>query len=243
MPVPVLLEIAVGSADDAEAAVAAGAERLEVNTAVALGGLTPSLGLFAEVRRRVAVPLIAMIRPRAGGFCYSTADFAVMLGDAATLLAAGADGLAFGVLGPHGSVDVSRTRKLREMCGTRAAVFHRAFDLTPDPFSDLQALIDLGLTRVMTSGQAETAVAGSSLIALLIRAARGRIEVMPAGGINAMTAPEVVARTACDQVHAGVRGTGHDPSAIRRPDIRFDRTDSAGVAALRAVLSELHRHC
>src|SRR5262249_35534189 len=105
----------------------------------------------------VSVPIIAMVRPRAGGFCYSKATYQVMLRDAEALLAAGADGLAFGVLHSNGEIDIDRCRQLRQVCGARTAVFHRAFDVTPDPFAALQALIDLGFDRVLTSGQAETA--------------------------------------------------------------------------------------
>src|SRR5262245_29868892 len=89
----VLLEICVASVDDALAAVEGGADRLEVNSALSLGGLTPSIGLFAEIRRLVSVPLIAMVRPRPGGFCYSGKDFDVMLRDAAALSDAGAEGV------------------------------------------------------------------------------------------------------------------------------------------------------
>src|SRR5437868_5876281 len=112
----ILLEICVGSADDALAAVAAGADRLELNSAVSLGGLTPSAGLFAEVRRRVNVPVIAMVRPRPGGFVYSETDFAAMLWDAEALMAAGADGLAFGILTLAGEIDRNRCRTLRDTC-------------------------------------------------------------------------------------------------------------------------------
>src|SRR3954470_22762289 len=164
----VLLEVCVGSVDDALTGVAGGADRLELNSALTLGGLTPSAGLFAEVRRRVSVPIIAMVRPRAGGFAYSDADFDVMLRDAEGLLAAGADGLAFGVLTANGELDRLRCRRLRGACGDRPAVFHRAFDVMPDPFTSLELLIDLGFTRVMTSGQKETAVQGAVLIAELI---------------------------------------------------------------------------
>ena len=108
----VLLEVCIASVDDAIAAQSGGADRLEVNCALALGGLTPSAGLFAEVRRQVKLPLIAMVRPRPGGFCYSPAEFDVMLRDADELIAAGADGLAFGVLTNGGEIDVERCRRL-----------------------------------------------------------------------------------------------------------------------------------
>jgi copper homeostasis protein len=243
----ILLEVCVGSVDDALAAVAGGADRLEVNCALSLGGLTPSPGLFTEVRRRVAVPVIAMVRPRPGGFLYSATDFEVMRRDAKALIDAGADGLAFGVLTAGGHVDGGRCRELLKVCGDRAAVFHRGFDLAADPVASLECLVDLGFRRVMTSGQSESAAAGADLIAELIRRAAGRIEVLPAGGVKAETVGQLLARTGCDQVHAGLRMVGRDASVVGRPSIRFgraeplpegefDQTDPSAVAALRAAL-------
>jgi copper homeostasis protein len=244
----VLLEVCVASVDDALAAVRGGADRLEVNAALALGGLTPSAGLFAEVRNLVQVPVIAMVRPRPGGFAYSDADFRVMLRDAEALLEAGADGLAFGVLTPSGEVDADRCRRLRNLCQDRAAVFHRAFDVTLDPFAALETLVDLGVARVMTSGQEATAYNGVPLIADLIRHSAGRIEVLPAGGINRFTAADVVARTGCDQVHASLRHLVQDQSVAARPQVTFgspvrtseesfDQADETAVARLRAILT------
>jgi copper homeostasis protein len=246
MPNRVLLEICVASVDDAVAAVAHGADRLEVNSALSLGGLTPSAGLFAEVRRRVTVPLIAMVRPRSGGFCYSANDFQVMRRDAEALLHAGADGIAFGILTADGEVDRNRCRQLRDSCGDRDAVFHRAFDVTPDPFAALDALIDLGFTRVLTSGRAESALRGADRLVGLRYRATGRIEILPASGINSTIAAELVRRAGCDQVHASARTVATDPSGRARPLIQFgngrlaedqyERTDPAAVAALRAAL-------
>ena len=244
MPDRIVIEICVASVDDAVSAVAAGADRLELNCALALGGFTPSAGLFAEVRRRVSVPVIVMIRPRAGGFGYSDAELEAMLYDARAFLAAGADGLAFGVLLVDGTIDVGRCRQLRDVCGDRQAVFHRAFDVTPDPFGCLETLVGLQFTRVMTSGQAESALTGADLIAELRRQAGGRIEVLPAGDINPHTVVELVRRTGCDQVHASVRTRSPDPSGAARPHVRFgagalppegqfDHTDVHAVMALR----------
>jgi copper homeostasis protein len=254
MTCPVLLEVCVGSVDDAVAAAAAGADRLEVNCAVSLGGLTPSMGMFAEVRQRVNVPLIAMVRPRPGGFSYSETEFEVMIRDAEALLAAGADGLALGVLTDGGEIDRDRSRKLTALCVGAPAVFHRAFDLTPDPFAALDCLIELGFRRVMTSGQAASAVAGAETIAALVRHAAGRIEVLPAGGIRPDTVVELLDRTGCDQVHVGVRTMVGDFSMAARPAIRlgrttplpeghFDRTDEAAVAALRSALTRRAGNC
>jgi copper homeostasis protein len=247
---PVLLEVCVASVDDARTAVAGGAKRLELNSALTLGGLTPSLGLMIEVRRHVPVPVVAMVRPRPGGFGYSDTDFDVMRRDADLLLQHGADGLAFGLLTEKGDVDRRRCRILRDVCGEREVVFHRAFDVTPDPFAALEVLIDLGFTRVMTSGQEATATEGAELIAELRERAAGRIEVMAAAGINAGNVAALVRRTGCRQVHASVRGVAVDQSVAARPQVRFgsltiaDETTYAGtdleaVVHLRSALESL----
>ena len=245
----VLLEICVASVDDALTAVEGGADRLELNAALALGGLTPSAGLMVEVRIRVRVPVIAMVRPRAGGFCYSDSDVAVMQRDVEGHLAAGAAGTAFGILKANGEIDRPRCRQLREVCGDKEAVFHRAFDLTPDPFAALAELIDLGFTRVLTSGQASTAFEGRDLIAELIHRATGRIELLPAAGIHRRNVAALVIRTGCNQVHASARVSARDESEGARPKVRFvtaqrpvagsfERTDGAAVAGLQSALKE-----
>src|SRR6516165_10789677 len=160
----VLLEVAVASVEDALAAHKGGADRLELNAALSLGGLTPSLGTLIEVKAAVALPVLVMIRPRPGGFAYGEADFNVMRRDADLALQHGADGIVFGILTADGRVDVDRCGKLVRQTGERAAVFHRAFDVTPDPFAALEQLIDLGFPRVMTSGQEETSYNGAPRI-------------------------------------------------------------------------------
>lgn len=244
----VLLEVCVASVEDAIAAAAGGADRLELNAALELGGLTPSLGTLLQVKQAVSLPVVVMIRPRPGGFCYSAADFAVMQHDAALALEHGADGIAFGVLHEDGTVDVERSRQLIEQAGDRQAVFHRAFDVTPDPLAALEQLIGLGVRRVMSSGQEATAYNGSALLRRMIERAAGRIEVLPAGGINRFTVLDVLQRTGCDQVHASLRSRRHEPSTAARPQVSFGAaglpedgygsTCSQSVAALRALLGQ-----
>jgi copper homeostasis protein len=243
----VLLEVPVASVEDALAAYEGGAARLELNAALSLGGLTPSLGTLIEVKAAVALPVFVMIRPRPGGFAYSDAELRVMQRDVDLALAHGADGIVFGILTADGRVDWERCRRLLRQVGDRAAVFHRAFDVTPDPVEALERLIDLGFRRVMTSGQEETAYNGAPLIAELIRRSTGKIEVLPAGGINRFTVLDVVARTGCDQVHASLRTIREDRSVAARPQVTFcgavkvpeDRTSvtsAQAVAEVRALL-------
>lgn len=205
------IEIGVASVEDALAARQGSADRLELSMGLALGGLTPSLGMLCEVRRAVDLPLIVMIRPRAGGFCYSAAEFRVMLRDAETAFAHGADGIAFGVLREDGSLDAERCRQLVATAQGREAVFHRAFDALPDQDAALAQLVELGVRRVMTSGKRETAVEGIPQIARLLERAGDCIEILPAGKINSVSVIDLVMSTQCTQVHAALRTLKTDP--------------------------------
>jgi copper homeostasis protein len=243
----VLLEVPVASIEDALSAQAGGADRLELNAALSVGGLTPSLGTLIEVKAAVTLPVFAMVRPRPAGFAYSETDFRVMQRDVDLALAHGADGIVFGILTADGRVDGDRCRRLLRQVGDRPAVFHRAFDVTPDPFQAVEQLIELGFRRVMTSGQEETAYNGAERIAALIHRSAGRIEVLPAGGINRFTVADVVARTGCNQVHASLRTKREDRSVAARPQVslggavklpeeRYEATSAEAVAELRGLL-------
>ncbi len=216
-----LLEICCGSAEDAIEAAHGGADRVELCSALFLGGLTPSLGSLLEVKQRTSIPVMAMNRPRAGGFCYSPTEFAVMERDAELLLEHGADGIVFGILNADGTVDVTRSRALRERIGSGQAVFHRAFDVTPDPFLALDQLIDLGITRVLTSGQKAGAPQGSHLIKRLIEHSRGRIEVLPGAGIDLQNVRQLLADTGCTQIHMTAFAERRDASTLGNPSLRF----------------------
>jgi copper homeostasis protein len=141
--------------------------------------------------------------------------------DAELLLEHGADGIVFGVLNADGTVDVKRTLNLRERIGARQAVFHRAFDVTPDPFRALEELIDLGITRVLTSGQKNAAPEGAELIKQLLERAEGRIEVLPGAGITVDNVRQLVDRTGCTQVHLTAFAERQDPSTLSNAGIYF----------------------
>ena len=197
----ILLEIVASTAEDCIAAERGGADRIELCAAIGTGGLTPSLGTVIEARKSVRIPVITMVRPRAGGFCYSPGDFATMRRDAALLLEHGADGIVFGILQSDGSIDTHRCGELVEIANGKQTVFHRAFDVVPDASNALEELIDLGFTRVLTSGQKKTAMDGRELIRSLIAQAATRIEVLPGGGVRALNVRQLVTATGCTQVH------------------------------------------
>ncbi len=240
----VLLEIAVETADDARAAVAAGADRLELCAALSCGGLTPSRGAIEAAARAAAAPLIVLIRPRAGDFCYSAGEFDAMRSDVEAARAAGAAGVALGVLTARGEIDALRCRALVDCAAGLQTVFHRAFDVTPDPPASLDCLVELGFARVLSSGGATSARDGAAALAALAAQARGRIEIMPGGGIRAANVAEVLRRTGCGQVHAGCRRIVRSEGGRRAvfgfgastdDDGSYGATDVEAVAALRAA--------
>jgi len=239
----ILLEICCGSIDDAIQAQAGGADRVELCSAMFLGGLTPSIGTLQEAKRRLKIPLIAMVRPRSGGFCYTDAEFATMERDAEAAIEAGAEGVVFGILKQDGRIDQRRCSRLRRIIGKRQAVFHRAFDVTPDPFKALEQLIDLGITRVLTSGQKDSAAEGAELIAKLVKRAGKRIEILPGGGIGPHDINDIVRCARCRQIHMTAWGKVQDHSTHANREITFggalhpaedvyDRTDASLVKAI-----------
>jgi len=217
----ILLEICCGSIDDAVQAQAGGADRVELCSALFLGGLTPSLGTLIETRKRLKIPIIAMVRPRGGGFCYTDAEIATMERDARLAVDNGADGVVAGILKEDGTVHEAHCHRIREAIGAREAVFHRAFDVTPDPIQALDQIINLGFTRVLTSGQQNSVPEGMELIRKLIKHARNRIEILPGGGIPNYALRDVVEKTGCSQVHITAFGSRIDRSTERRPFITF----------------------
>lgn len=149
------IEICCGSYEDALAAARGGAERIELNSALALGGLTPSAACLRMVKRCTDLLVVSMVRPRGAGFCYTEAQTEQMFEEARELLENGSDGLAFGFLTEDRCVDLEKTGRMTELIHSygREAVFHRAFDCTEDPVRAIEELIGLGADRILTSGQ------------------------------------------------------------------------------------------
>ena len=150
------VEVCAGSIADCLIAERSGADRIELNSALFLGGLTPSIGTLQKVLESgVSLPIVCMVRPRGAGFCYTKEEFESMLIDAKLLLEAGAKGLAFGFLLEDRTIDWNRTKQMIELCQKYHAesVFHKAFDLVPDVDSAIEGLINLGCTRILTGGQ------------------------------------------------------------------------------------------
>jgi copper homeostasis protein len=202
---PVTVEVCVESPEGAASAVEGGAHRVELCANLACGGTTPSAGAIAATRDLALVPMVVLIRPRAGDFLYSARELDVMRRDIEALRWGGAAGFALGVLAADGRIDGARMASLLQLCHPLPVTFHRAFDQTPDPLAALDELAALGVRRVLTSGQAATAAEGAGLLARLVERAAGhlggRIAVMPGGGIRAAGIRALVEATGAREVH------------------------------------------
>jgi copper homeostasis protein len=215
----VLVEACVDTARSARRAVAGGAGRLELCANLVEGGTTPSSGLMSVVRSEVSVPVHVLIRPRGGDFLYEADEVATMLADIAEAGRIGMAGVVIGALTPDGRIDEPITRRLVDAARPLAVTFHRAFDLAADPIEALEALVRLGIERVLTSGQANTAVEGIPVIRELVGRSAGRVTVLAGGGLNEQNALRIVQETGVQEIH--LRGGIAEESGMRfrRPGV------------------------
>ena len=190
-----------------------------------------------------------MVRPREGGFCYTATEFAVCLEDAKLLLSHGADGLVFGFLHEDGRIDPERTRQLAELAREQGkdAVFHRAIDVTPDWREALDQLCELGVTRVLTSGQAPDVSDATGTIREMIAYARGRIQILPGAGVTPYNLERVLRETGAEQIHVAVHRLRSDRSTennrsiyyggcLYPPEDRFHLIDREAIRGMSAAL-------
>lgn len=215
------VEICCGSLEDGLAAYQGGAKRIELNSALYLGGLSPSLASLKLLKEKTDLEIICMVRPRGAGFHYSDTETEEMMEQARIFLENGADGIAFGFLKEDGTIDEEKTKGMIDLIHSygKSAVFHRAFDVTPNPDQAIQTLISLGIDRVLTSGQKATAIEGEEEIAKLQKLYGDQIEILAGSGINENNAKSLIEKTGICQVHSSAKGLFEDPT-----------TKSAGVS-------------
>jgi copper homeostasis protein len=216
------IEICVDSPAGLAAAVAARPDRIELCAALALDGLTPGPGLV-RMAAGAGVPVMAMIRPRAGDFVFGAEDRTAALADIEHIRSTGLAGVVLGASLPDGRLDLTTLGAFIAESAGLDLTLHRAFDVTPDPFDALEEAVDLGFSRILTSGQARTAPEGAELLARLVEAARGRIAIMAGAGIRAAQA-HALAATGVPALHGSFRGADGLP-------------DGAEIARLRAALA------
>ena len=237
---PRQLEVCVDDAAGLAAAVAGGADRIELCSALAVGGLTPSPGLMA-LAAEAQVPVYAMIRPRAGDFVYSLADVSQMENDIRTVAGFGLNGIVIGASLPDGTLDASLLGHLLSIAAGLPATLHRAIDLAPDLEKAMETAIGLKFERILTSGGAVTALEGLDNIVDLHGKAQGRIGIMPGSGITAENVGALLDALPGADIHASCSSPGPLPAA-RVLALGFaagplKRTDPEKVRALKARIS------
>jgi copper homeostasis protein len=233
------LEVCVETVAGLEAAVHAGADRIELCSALGLGGLTPSAGMMGHAAG-CGVPVMAMIRPRAGDFVWSGSEIAVMEADIRAVRAAGLAGVVLGASLPDGRLDERTLAQLAAVATGLELTLHRCFDLVPDPGPALELAVKLGFRGILTSGGAMTAAAGAERLRALVAKADGRIAIMAGAGVTAATAPALLA-TGVQALHGScgksvaVSGAGVEMGfgpAVER------HTDAVAVRALKKVMED-----
>lgn len=236
----ILLEVCVEDAAGLRAAVDGGADRIELCSALSVGGLTPSPGLMA-LAGKIDIPVYAMIRPRPGDFVFDVSDMDVMRVEIDAARSAGLAGVVLGASRPDGSLDGETLRVLVDHAHGLGLTLHRAFDLVPDFAEAVEIAVDLGFERILTSGGAKRAPDAVDALVAVIADAKGRISIMPGSGVTLETVGGLLSRLSVTEVHSScsVENPAHDGRLVSlgfvAPSSR--QTDEQAVRALKARLS------
>ncbi|MBE2895898.1 copper homeostasis protein CutC [Pasteurellaceae bacterium HPA106] len=239
------IEVCVENSESIHVVNHSGVERIELCSALAVGGLTPCYGLLKSAVKIAQMPIAMMIRPRAGDFLFSRDEVAMMVDDIQMARELGVHCVVIGALTERGEIDIATTQRLVEAAGPMEVTFHRAFDVCANPQTALETLIDLGCTRLLTSGQAPSAWLGRELIAKLVDQAHGRISIMAGAGVSAQNAKDLLAVTHADELHLSAKRFRYSAMARQSAvamgksaddDQRIMVTDGEELAKLRQSL-------
>ncbi|MET3567196.1 copper homeostasis protein [Leifsonia sp. 563] len=232
----IAVEIAVQDVVGVRVALAGGADRVELCSALGMGGLTPSAALIAgavaESRDTGRDGFVhVLVRPRGGGFVYDADEVALTVADVRFAREAGAAGVVVGALNDSGAVDAEAVAAIVDAAGPLSVTFHRAIDVAPDPVRAAERLAELGVARILTSGGAERSIDGVGMLRQLTDRVGGRLQVMAGGGVRVDDIPEIVA-TGVDAVHLSARDAVHgSPSGPGGGAATYDITDARIVRA------------
>ena len=230
-------------------AEAAGADRVELCTGRLEGGTTPSFGMIQLALQCKNIQVFPILRPRGGDFCYSDFEFQEMMIDLEHMKNQGVPGVVTGVLLPNGRLDLERMKQLKDAAGEMEFCVHRAIDMSYNPFETLQELIDLGVTRVLSSGAANTALEGIEVLKQLVLQAENRIQIMAGSGVNAIQIQELW-KVGVRHFHASASGLYPSPMQFRNLRItmgkdgdqdEYMRTE-ADPQKVRALIEAIHAH-
>ncbi len=199
-------EICVDSVQSALNAEMSGADRIELCDNLNEGGTTPSFGMIKRIKSLTkTIKTFVIIRPRGGDFLYSDDEIGIMLEDINQALHMGVDGIVSGALTEEGDIDIKSTKKLIQASKELPFTFHRAFDMCKSPFDSLEQLIDLGVTRILTSGMKQNAELGIQNISKMIDQAKDRIIIMPGSGISPDNIVKIAKESKANEFHFSAR--------------------------------------
>ena len=235
-----LFEVCAGSVQDCINAQLGGADRVELNSALHLGGLTPSLAMLRLVKEKTSLKVVCMDRPRAAGFCYDDVEIETMFEDAKILLENGADGISFGFLNSDATINETETKKMVELIHQyqKEAVFHRAFDCVDDPMHAIKQLIDCGVDRILTSGLQPTAMQGASVLEKFQSEFCDQIELLAGSGINANNIRTLKEQTGLHQFHGSCKEWCKDPTTtVGNVSYAYHESDDYDCVSLEKVKS------
>ena len=243
-----ILEACVDSVESAMAAVAGGADRLELCSNLIIGGTTPGPWLFEEIRKRSDIRIHALIRPRFGDFCYTDAEFSIIKKAVEDFRKIGAEGVVFGILKPDGTLNMEQMKELMEAAGDMSVTLHRAFDVCVDPLDTMEQAISLGIDTILTSGQRNTCLQGAGLLKELQDKSEGRITIQAGSGVSAEVIRKLYPLTGIKAYHMTGKRVIDSEMKFRKPGVNMGlpmfseyeiwRTEADNIRAAKKVLEQ-----
>lgn len=220
-----IVEICVENFEDAKIAERSGCDRIELNSALALGGLTPFSGVLQKCLDNITIPIVVMLRNRPGGFSYSENEFEDLLNELDYLLEFKIEGVVFGILTQEGLIDKERSKIIVEKCHKKSkkAIFSRAFDNAVNPMEAIKDLIEIKVDRLLTSGQRESAIEGNCLIKILVENFSHDIEIVAGSGLNDFNVKQFIAKTGVSSVHSSCKGANIDTTTKTNVDFSYKK--------------------
>ncbi len=244
-----ILECCVDSVESALEAQKGGANRIELCSALVIGGLSPSVALFEKVRELIDIKIHVLLRPRFGDFCYTDYEHEIIKEEVRKFRELGADGVVIGTLKSDGYLNMDQMKELVEEAGTMSITLHRAFDMCKDPLKALESVKELGIHTILTSGQKNSCIHGTDLLSELVKEAGNDVDILIGGGVDASVIEELYNKTGATSYHMSGKITLDSEMEYRKEDVNMGvssmseyeiwRTSSERVAAAKKVLEKM----
>lgn len=244
-----ILECCVDSVESAQEAKKGGADRIELCSALVIGGLSPSKALFEKIKSEVGIRTHVLLRPRFGDFCYTDYEHQIIKEEVKMFRELGADGVVIGSLKPDGSLNMEQMKELVAEAEGMSITLHRAFDMCRDPFETLEQVKELGINTILTSGQKNNCINGTGLLAQLVEKSEGKVDILIGGGVDASVIKELYDKTGTRCFHMSGKITLDSDMQYRKEDVSMGvasmseyeiwRTSARRIQDARKVIEEL----